>query len=208
MVCLRCLYYSAMGIVTLAVEGETGWFVTFVFLIWLSIVIDAARVVSRSMQDEVRGQTLSSLMMLPRSINQVVYSKITGSLLGWLPAPLIGFLVVVISPSLRDAIGSLLSNSGTGGVAIIMMVLFSALIPHFAALLSLYVRWGAVALAIGISIGVYIVVAMLETVLIVTFGGSGMNGELLVASISMILFSLCAACHFGVLLRVQSLAAK
>ena len=208
MVCLRCLFYGVIGIILLWVEEDGGWFSLLVFLLWFSVVIDAARVVARSMQDEVRGQTLSSLMLLPRSLNEVVYSKLSGAILGWLPAPLFGFLIVILSPTLREAFYSLLTNSSGSGFVLVMIVLFSALIPHFAALLSLYVRWGAVALAIGVSSAVYVLVAMVETILMMSFGGMGMNQEILVGSMTMIFLFLCIACHVGILLRVQSLATR
>ena len=210
MVCLRCFYYAVTGIILLAVEDNTGWFALLVFLLWFSVVIDAARIVARCLQDEVRGRTLSSLMLLPRSINEVVYSKFAGALLGWLPAPVFGLLIIALSPTLRDSTYSLLTNSGGSGFVLSLMILFSALIPHFAALFSLYVRWGAMALAIAGSIIVYFLVSMAMMLLIFSFGamGMGMNEEILIGSLTTILLVLCIVCHVGILLRVQSLATR
>jgi len=91
-----------------------------------------------------------------------------------------------------------------------LMILFSALIPHLAALFSLYVRWGAVALAIAGSMVVYFLVSMVMVLLIFSFGamGMGMNEEILIGSLTIILLVLCIVCHVGIMLRVQSLATR
>lgn len=208
MICLRCLYYGILGIILLAHDGGSTWFGLMVFLLWFSVVTDAARIVSKSLHEEVCGQTLSSLYLLPRSINEIVYSKLSGALLGWLPAPVFGLFIIVLSPSLREGVYSMWRDASGGGIIIILMLLFSALIPHFAALFSLYVRWGAVALAIGVSICVYVGVAMAETLFMFCFGGIGSSPEVMISGIAIMLFSICVACQIAVLLRVQALATR
>ena len=217
MLLVRVAYYGGLSLLALAIEDKKNayamsWFGSIVFLVWFSVAIDAAKVLSRSMQDEVRGQTLASLMMLPRSSNRIVYSKFAGAMLGWLLGPFLGVIFIFVSPSMREGVTEMLTaQDGDNGLLIItMMVLYFALIPHFAALLALYVRWGAVALAIGMTIGTYFVLMMgINICLVVTGGMRSINSpNLLFAGVSVALFFICAACHIGVLLRVQALGAK
>ena len=216
MLLVRVAYYGGLSLFALAIENKNdayamSWFGSIVFLIWVSVAIDAAKVLSRSMQDEVRGQTLASLMMLPRSANGIVYSKFAGAMLGWLPGPIIGLIFMVVSPTMRETIQQMFNEqNGVSGISVFtILILFFALIPHYAAFFALYVRWGAVALAIGMTIGTYFVMSMgIGIIIFVTSGLTGGSPDLLFAGISFLLFCICAACHIGVLLRVQALGAK
>ncbi len=189
-----------------------SWFGSIFFLIWVSVAIDAAKVLSRSIQDEVRGQTLASLMMLPRSANGIVYSKFAGAMLGWLPGPIIGLIFMVVSPTMRETIEQMFNEqNGPNSIAVFsMLILLFALIPHYAAFFALYVRWGAVALAIGMTIGTYFVLSMGIVIIMFATGGPGPGGslDLLFGGFSFLLLCICVACHIGVLLRVQALGAK
>ncbi len=218
MLIVRTIYFGYLGITALAIENKhdgymMGWFYLTMFILWLSVTIDAARVLSRSMQDEVRGQTLSSLMMLPRSPVGIVYSKFAGALIGWLPGPMIALAVTIVSPANRECLVELTARQQGFGLLLITLVLYFSLIPHFAAVLSLYVRWGAVALAIGLTIGLYFGLIMVVMLSWFVFGNvaffSGPDGQIPVfLLVDLGLFGLCVACHIVVLLRVQSLAMK
>ncbi len=217
MILVRVVYYGGLSLVALAIENKNdpyamSWFGTIFFLVWFSVVVDAARVLSRSMQDEVRGQTLASLMMLPRSANGIVYSKFAGAMLGWLPGPIIGLIFTIVSPTMREGIEQMLyEQNGVNGIVVItMLILYFALIPHYAAFFALYVRWGAVALAIGMTIATYFVLMMGLSICLMLASGTGPinSAELLLFVISIVLFFICAACHIGVMLRVQALGSK
>ena len=217
MLLVRVAYYGGLSLFALAIENKNdgyamSWFGSIFFLVWLSVTIDAAKVLSRSMQDEVRGQTLASLMMLPRSANGIVYSKFAGAMLGWLPGPVIGLIFLVVSPTMREAFEQMFreQNVVDGFAILTMLILYFALIPHFAAFFALYVRWGAVALAIGMTIATYFVLMMgLSIILLMASGTRSINStELLFFAISIVLFFICVACHIGVMLRVQALGAK
>ncbi|WP_397571036.1 ABC transporter permease [Schlesneria sp. T3-172] len=208
-VCFRLFYYGILGLLLFAFDGDSNWFYFFLFLLWVSVVVDAARVISRSLQEEVRGQTLSALMLLPHSINKVVYSKLEGALLNWLPAPVLGIVTLALCPNFNADLDSVLREERVDVILLGMVVLalFSVMVCHLAALISLYARWGAVPLAIGLSIGIYIAVAMLEAVIMIPLGGS-MNEYVLLSFMALSFLGICGACHLGVLLRVQSLATR
>ncbi len=220
MLMIRIAYYSGLGLTALYIEftGDvrtSDWFGFCLFLMFLPLPFDAARVLSRCLQDEVRGQTLAPLMTLPCSSTGMIYSKFAGALLGWLPGPAIGLAVTVISPHLRKGLWDLMWEfNAVGSMMLFIFILFMTLIPHLAAFVSLYVRWGAVALAIALTIGIYIGLTMLLGILFfafATFFGPGVGGDYVFVVFgggALILIGLCAACHLGVLLRVQALAAK
>jgi len=222
MTLLRIVFFGALGLIPALVVLLTGlpdqgeW-------LWLSIIamifsasVSCASVLARSMHDEIRGQTLSSLMMLPRSAAEIVYSKYAGALLGWLPGTVIGPCTLFTSDSFRKGLDEIFNSPLTSNgpyewsvfmMGILIFILFLALIPHFAALAALYVRWGAVPLAIGMTFGVYMGLMMLIVTGSLLFVG---NFEPLVfmGLIAIFLFGLCGGCHLGILLRVQALAAK
>lgn len=108
----------------------------------LVLVIELSIYSSRLFHDEIRLQTLSSLLMLPRSIAYVGYSKLAGMLLGALPT-----LVFVIVDSVLVTTNSkdwfdVVTHPGFW-FPVVMFTVFL----HLVVLLSLFVKWGALPLA-------------------------------------------------------------
>lgn len=211
---VRIAYYLGLGLLGLTLENKSdpvssGWSSTCIFVMWVSVPIDAARVLSRSMRDEVQGQTLAALIMLPRSPIGIVYSKFAGAMLGWLPAPFIALIITFYSRETSKFIVTMFNSVNGSGIMLVMMVLYFALIPHFAAVLSLYVRWGAVALAIGLTIGVYIGFMMVVMFCVIYLGFSTNYSQYTIFGVLSIIFAcMSAVCHLAVLLRFQALGAK
>lgn len=162
----------------------------------LAVSIDAARVIARSLNDEIRGQTLSSLSMLPQTSLYMVGSKILGALIGWLPGLAIEALVTIGSVQGRENFHSVCTESIGQFVTTIFI-----LIPHLAALLSVYLRWGAVPLSIAISIGSYIFCM----ILISSTGAFNQNSPIFIL-LSCAVLAVCAACHVVVLFRLRQIA--
>ena len=158
----------------------------------LAVVIDAGRVLSRSLHDEIRGQTLSALAMLPHSRVFVIYSKFAGALLGWLPVLIVDALVTFFTPEGRS--NFVWAASTSLGLCVTS---YFVLIPNLSVLLSLYVRWGAVTLATAIAIGIHF--GMLST-----FASSNSHPVMLV--VTFCLYGLCLGCHAAVIFRFRRLA--
>jgi hypothetical protein len=171
-------------------------------------------VISRSLQDEIRGQTLAALMMLPRSSTGIVYSKLAGAMLAWLPAALIAIVVTLLSEDMRQAVESSLRPQNGSGMILLAIILYFALIPHFAGVFSLYVRWGAVALAICATIAIYFLFIMGFSIVLMILspvwgaGFSGVDETLLFGFFAIMFCSICVCCHFWILLRVPAVAAR
>jgi len=113
-----------------------------------TIAIEASILAARIFYDEVRLQTLSSLLMLPRSIPYLGYSKALGCVMGLLPSVGCLLLGTILLPGggSRLAVNALIDPMVWGFVLILMIFL------HLVALLSLFVKWGALPLAIVIMV--------------------------------------------------------
>jgi hypothetical protein len=108
------------------------------------IAIEACILASRIFFDEIRLQTLSSLMLLPRSIPYVAYSKVLGCLLGLAPSVACLALGLLLIPDLTvEFVLQLLMDPFHWGLVMVL-----AIFLHLIALLSLFVKWGALPLAI------------------------------------------------------------
>lgn len=229
MTIVRTIYYILLGLMPWLAEVLTpgprdgniisGWIAVSICLILFSATVSAARVFARSMQDEIRGQTLPSLMMLPTSTARIVYSKYAGAVLGCLPGPVIAPLMLFTSETFRNGVTQLFDQPApsVGIDEILRFAVFSAisvllfvLAPHFAAYFALHMRWGAVPWAFAMAYVAAAIVPMLVTVPIAIVFASSMHGfeQIAVAAYAIYLFCLCAACHFGILLRVEALANK
>lgn len=188
---------SVVGLEYLSLTANAQSVALCLSLLSFSVAIDAAMVLARAMHDEIRGQTLSSLLMLPHSSARIVYSKFLGSLLGWLPGPMVLLAVTLSTQTGRKDLSSILRNEHGGWCVALLLIL----IPHFAPVAALFVRWGSVPVAIGLMTGVYFAIVGG----IVIFNGPS-DAFFLVAAILMSV--ICLLCHLGLLLRIQALAVK
>lgn len=217
MILVRFVYY--LGLVAIACGSEMflgvrpgAWSEICLTWIMLSLPVDAALLMARAMHDEVRAQTLSALMMLPRSSNGIVYSKLAGALIGWFPGPLVGLCVLLGSEFGRSGLNHMTTHNE--GWAVPIAVLYFALVPNFAALAALYVRWGAVPLAIGLTIGAYfaVFICMMIGVTLVTGGTmpppTRTMEAVIITFVGIAFLAINVGCHIGVLFRVQALAEK
>jgi len=205
MIPIRVAYYGTIAGAAWLIEFARNFpvyddFMTLT-LYWmsLSIAIDAAMILSRSMHDEVRGQTLASLMMLPHSSTAMIYNKFAGAMLGWIPGPLIELLITLSTPAGRSNFWEI--TYGYHATCVIAFLWF-ALIPHFAAILALYVRWGAVPISVGLTIVAFLPVLTRNLL----FPGPPKLIFFLV--LEFVYLCLCVGCHLGLVLRVQALGAR
>ncbi len=107
-----------------------------------AFVVESCISASRVFHDEIRMQTMSSLLMLPRSIPYVGYSKAIGCMLGLTPALLcLGLAVMQLNVTPEAVLRSLIEPAFWGVIMAFLVFL------HLIALLSLFVKWGALPLA-------------------------------------------------------------
>jgi len=94
---------------------------------------------SRIFHDEIRMQTMSSLLMLPQSIPYMGYSKAIGCLIGLFPAGICLIFAALMLPNFRfnDLVNLLAEPAFWAAIMGVLVFL------HLVALLSLFIKWGA-----------------------------------------------------------------
>lgn len=167
-----------------------------VILLFL-VTLEVALLVTRALHDEIRGQTLSNLVMLPTSLVSVVYSKLTGALLASLPGAVCLIIACISTAGGRHNTEEFLEEAAGW-----FFLSHFVLIPHISMVLALNMRWGCVPLAIGIGIG-----SMVGCVSVFESTRVGQN-DAVVWFVALVLMFVCIGCHFWVILRLPQVAAR
>jgi ABC-type transport system involved in multi-copper enzyme maturation permease subunit len=144
-------------------EGRVSWEPNGAALMVGGICVAATRLAvlaSRIIAEEVYWKTNTSLLLTPRGVASLIASKVCGALLSLVPSlsiALVGWTTYLIASPYRH--WRRVDNED--GIAIVCLVLQYFLLVHFAAFLSLWVKWGALPLAIGIHVLATVVVTSL-----------------------------------------------
>ncbi len=146
------------------------------------LVLELSIYASRLFHDEIRLQTLSSLLMLPRSIAYVAYSKLAGMLLGAVPTL---FFVAVDSVLVTPNATEWFKVVGHPGFWF-PIVLFTVFL-HLVVLLSLFVKWGALPLAFFVML-VTMYCCPIFMILVMISSEGGTLAHLIVLGIAWTLF--------------------
>lgn len=165
------------------------------------LAIDIALCASRVFHDEIKGQTLSSLLMLPESIPALVYSKIAGCALAIAPGISALVISILFLPGGMEFIPELAGEPGFWWW--LMNLLF---LIHMTALFSLYLRSGAFVLALGTMLGTMFMTGIFVSMIAMGNGGDDVASMLGVAA--FVLGLLCVGCHAVILLRMPVLGEK
>ena len=171
--------------------------------IWVSLVLLFAELCiysSRIFRDEIRHRTLSSIAMLPTSIPALVYSKWLGCLLATVPALTYFFAGVFLSP--EDFFFVLEEFADEPGFYYLLMQFVVGF--HLCTLLSMYIKYGSVAVTVALLFVGNILTVM--TVQMLTWGTS--DGEAFFVLGCMASMALTAILHAGVILRVGVMAQR
>lgn len=166
-------------------------------------VADCAMCLSRLFQEEIRQQTLASLLMLPRSVTNIFYTKLMGCLLGLTPGAIAMFVAFCL---LTESGNHVWENVDEPSVWWIIANLF--LVIHLSALLSLYLRWGAFAMSLAITVGSMMMSGMILEMMFFMSGVRTIHPETILGLMAVMVFMACAACHFTILLRLPVLGEK
>ena len=161
------------------------------------LAVDIALCASRVFHDEIKGQTLSSLLMLPKSIPELVYCKVIGCGLATLPG-ISALLLTLAMPGGWD-FGNL-----TDQPYFWWWIMNLLLMIHLTGLFSMYLRSGAFALALGTTVGLMILTGIFAEMLVVQ-----RNSLEWIFGLSAVLIGVvCAACHGIILRRMPILGEK
>ena len=193
------LLLVAIGTLIALIRG-LGWDSNFASLLqnvgMTLLALDLSVLASRTVQEEVHGQTLQSLVMLPRPVSQIIYAKLGGALLVSVPG------VAFLGLTLRLPHGPQNINYYFNEHAGWFFVAHFVLAPHLAMILSMYLRWGIVPLSVGLAIGSTVAwVSLFSSVGIGPADRKVWIGTIFVCVI-------CTACHFWMIRKLPTIAAQ
>ena len=210
-VLIRFLFYSSLflaallyshgffgGILTLGTsKAITATYLNFTLI---ALAIDAAMLASRSLYAEIRAQTLVALVLLPISTGEILYSKFFGSLLNWVPGVICLVTGIMVLPHGPTCFVDFF-NIGPRGLWF-FYVAHLMLIPHLAAVFAVFVRWGALPLAICTAIGLIVSTYFILVVMHARYDSR------LTDVFGFAILGICVWCHSIVWREVGILAAK
>lgn len=150
--------------------GPPSWEDFAIVTFWIMIgfiFVELAFAAGSLFRNEHQGQTLSSLAMLPQGIRSIAYEKLLGVVPALFSAGayLLLSLPLVIKPFLR-VMGETSRNSND--VAFLLLVSFVSqgiFFLHLVAVLSLYVKRGALPLAVGVHFILFLLMGLTESIL-------------------------------------------
>ena len=210
---IRGLLYS--GLFLLCIAANRQWNGTYHTVRWEDVTwgfqffclplltVDVGLCASRVFQEEIKGQTLSSLMMLPKSVLTIVYSKILGCGLATLPG------IVAILVSLMMVGGWRHAREVVDDAAFWWWIMNFVLIVHLAAVFSLYLRTGAFVLSLGIVIGTMIASGIVVEIFYSSpWGRPFWQWNTPAVVMNFFIGFICLTCHLLTVLRMPQLAEK
>ena len=212
---IRCGLY--IGLYGLAVAASFPWEqpresrqirwqdVTFGYQIFVIPLfgVDCMLCASRIFQEEIRHQTLASLLMLPRTVTHLVYTKVAGCLIALIPGMIALFIAFfLLSGSIKNLTEGIQEPFAWWYVANLLLAI------HLSAVFSLYMRWGAIAMAFALTVGSMMLSGMLISFFQFQFRAGGMRPDSLLGFLVIPLLLACACCHLVVLLRLPALGEK
>lgn len=194
-------YYSSYPAMSAQIDWESVFAVFAMSLVGF-LILEASIFASRIFHDEIRLQTMSALLMLPRSIPYVAYSKMAGCLLGLLPALswlIICGVIAVASGWDHDLYGN--SFGGSGGFlknvvfnpGIWATLLTVSIFLHLTTLLSLFVKWGALPLAFFVMVMMSGCCPIAGGMLVFVFSAVHDEAGWIAASVTMMLINIVAS---------------
>lgn len=161
------------------------------------IAIETAVLAARALHEEFRGQTLAALLMLPGNPVITVYSKLAGAMLAAIPGVACLTLVSLGTAGGRDNIQQFFRESAAW-----FFVAHFILIPHLSMVLAMYMRWGFVPLAIGISIA-----SLAGWISIFEASRIGPSHGIVWLATTVVC-AICATCHLWLVLALPTAAAR
>ena len=159
----------------------------------IGIMLECALQAGHVFRDEIRWQTLSSIMILPTSVPRLAYAKIAGCLLSLIPAAALFCVGALLATEDLYRFVDEAVDEPWAWATLSIAVFFL----HLVVFLSLYVKRGALALALGIMLIGYVGSAAVIGMFFMVIGGpAGFN--------AIGVFVLLVLCGLTVVLHILS----
>jgi len=185
-------------------QRDKTWTGCFLFLAIMVMSIDAGLLISRSLHEEIRGKTWTSLVLLPTSTFEILIFKLMGCFLCWLPGPISFVLGIEFLPYGREIVTDVMEHDPEMWIWIFTNMI---LVPHATAVFATYVRWGA--LPLGICCGIasfFMTMGMIIASTVVLRGGRPESVFVLFVS-SLVLF-VCVLSYVVVWRRMATISSS
>jgi hypothetical protein len=160
-----------------------------------ALIVEIPIYLSRLFREELRWQTWSSLVLLPKTITRVALSKLTGVAPAFFPAIVVFIVGAFIAPKFFEEYLVKKMLIREGGWYWMLQYLLAV---HVIVLLSLTVKWGAV--PFGISI-----VVVPNVIFLATAGRMATTGTLITIALCTVLFTI--AIQWLIIRQLRTLAA-
>lgn len=169
-------------------------------------ILELTNIAGRLFRDEVRLKTLPGLIMLPKNyVSHIVWPKLAGYLLALIPAVAYFALGAILAPyEFSDGVNDMFHDGDTmlGWSAALVQFCFFL---HLAAYLSLFVKWGAVPLAFGITYVMFFFCMGMFAFLMT--GGGASDGRVLLLFLILIGIVAIVALQYAMAGRLKELGA-
>lgn len=167
--------------------------------------IELAAIVSRVYAEEIRERTLSSIMILPLSLPRLAYSKLGGCMISLAPVVTFFLIGAIASP---DSFEDIIEEFATE-IYPWFMVADALAFVHLTLLLSLYLKWGALAAAIAVMFAVHTAVGMTISLIAMTaMRGTGFDDDVLFGGFTIAAIVACAFMHPWIARRLAEQGAQ
>ena len=169
--------------------------------------VELSLLAGRVFQTELRWSTWQTLRMLPKPMAELVYTKVAGCLFTLGPALFyIGIGAMMHPEGMVEFIEDAFTEWGFW-----LSVFVFGFFVHLTALLSLFVKWGALPLAIGIMMFGYMFFGMAISIVFMVISPSGSwfgDGDVIGILFAFFFLGLNIAMEFAIGMRLRQLAAK
>lgn len=166
--------------------------------------IELALYATRIFHTEIRFATWSPLLLLPLSLPRIIVSKVGGCLLALFPATAwLAFGAVLNPDDFIEAVGEWPAEPGFW-----ITLLVYALFLHITTALTLFVKWGALPLAIGIMFFGMIFFQTALGLLFMLVGGPWMDENLLFLLMGAVFLTGNVGLEIVIVRRLRHLAAR
>jgi len=169
---------------------------------FMACLVELSLFASRVFHVEYRWQTLPNLMGLPRSAAYIGYSKVVGCMLGVVPAATILLIGLAVLPGHQEIF--------EGSLGFWVTMAWFGVFLHLISFLSLYVKWGALPLAIAIMFLGYFGFLMFSGIMMLVFQGpmGALSDGTIEVVLIMIAIALVAVIQLATRDRLTRLAAR
>jgi hypothetical protein len=182
--------------------GRPAWedlgFGTFWFMVVITY-LELSFAAATLFRNERQGQTLSSLAMLPRGLRSVAYEKLFGVL------PALGaalFYLALSLPLASHELSTILNRaSGEDWTTLCYLLCQGVFFLHLVLILSLYLRRGALPLAIGAQVLIVILTGLLAS-------HTGQDERLVITFLTVLTAGVTLILHLCVSSRLATVAAE